>query len=68
MSAAGGIVVGDLPDQRVAVAFVEWGAEGQELVERRPERIDVAAVVDDPPASQELLRAGVAERAEELPA
>ena len=62
----GGFVVGDLPDERVAIAFVERRAKRQQLVERRPERIDVAAVVDDPPAGQELLGAGVAERAEEF--
>ena len=61
-----GIVVGDLPDQRVAVAALEGRAEGQQLVERRPQRIDVAAVVDDPAPGEDLLGAGVAERAQEL--
>ena len=55
-----GIVVGDLPDERVAVASLEGRAERDELVERRAQRIDVASVVDDAPAGQELFGAGVA--------
>ena len=63
----GGIVVGDLPDQGVAVAPLEGGPERQQFVERRPERIDVAAVIDDPAPGEDLLGAGVAQRAEQLP-
>ncbi len=43
-----GLFVGDLPDQGVAIAAVEGGPQREQLVERRAERIDVAAVVDDP--------------------
>ena len=62
----GRIVVGDLLDQRVAVAALEWGAERQQLVERRAQRVDVAAMVDDPAPGEDLLGARVAERAQEL--
>ena len=43
-----GLVVGDLPDQGISIAPVEGGAEREQLVERGAERIDVAAVIDDP--------------------
>jgi hypothetical protein len=62
----GRLVVGDLPDQGVAVAATEGGAEGEQLVERGAERIDIAAVIDDPASGEDLLGAGVAQRAEHL--
>ena len=61
-----GLVVGDLPDQGVAIAPVEGGSEREQLVERGAERIDVAAVIDDPAPGEDLLGAGVAQRAEHL--
>ncbi len=61
-----GLVVGDLPDQGVAIAPVEGRAEREQLVERRAQRIDVAAVIDDPSPGEDLLGAGVAQRAEHL--
>ena len=63
---AAGIVGGDLPVQLVAVPAVEGRAQGQQLVQRRAERIDVAPVVDDAPPGLELLRTGVAQGAQEL--
>ena len=62
------IVVGDLTDECVAVSFIKRRPEGQELVDRRPERINIATVIDDPAPGQKLLRTGVADRAEKLTA
>ncbi|MCG3180811.1 MAG: hypothetical protein BIFFINMI_03174 [Phycisphaerae bacterium] len=58
-------LLGDLLDQAAAVALVERRAERQQLVERQPEAVDVAAAVG---ASGEPLRRRVAQRAGDLPA
>ena len=66
LAGRGGIFVGDLLDQRVAVAALERWAEGQQFVERRPQRVDVAAVIDNPAPGEDLLGACVAKRSKEL--
>ena len=48
------------------VAAVEGRPQRQELVERRPQRIDVGPLVDDPAPSHGLLGAHVAERADHV--
>ena len=54
------IVLRDLADERVAVAALEGRAQGQQLVECRAQRVDVATVVDDSAAGKDLLGACVA--------
>ena len=57
---------GDLSQQFLAVVAGEGGLEGEQLVERDAEGVDVAAVVDDDALGEGLLGAHVAERAEEV--
>ena len=59
-------VEGDLSQQLLAVVAGEGGLEGEQLVERDAERIDVAAVVDDHALGEGLLGAHVAQRAEDV--
>ena len=60
------LVVGDLPQQFVAVASLEDGPQRQQLIEGGPQRVNVAAVVHHAVPRQDLLGAGVAERAEQF--
>src|SRR5262245_35812808 len=58
-----GIVEGDLAEDFGAVLAGKDGLEGEQLVERDAEGVDVAAVVDGDAFGQSLLGTHVAERA-----
>ena len=51
----------DLVEEFAAIAAVVGGEQGQELVERRAQRIDVGALIDDPAPGRRLLGAHVAQ-------
>jgi hypothetical protein len=60
------LVLGDLPEQFLAVAAVEGGSQGQQLVQRHAERVDVGAVVHRLAPAHGLLRAHVAQRSHQV--
>ena len=56
----------DLPQQLVAIFTRERRAERQELVQRRSERVNVRAVIDNDAFGERLFRAHVAERTDQV--
>ena len=56
----------DLPQERLPVGAVEDRPQRQQLVQRRAERVDVGAVVDQDALAGRLLGAHVAQRAEQV--
>ena len=60
------LLLGDPAEDLGPVAPVEGRAEGEQLVESHPERVDVSPAVDDDAPGQGLLGAHVAERAEQV--
>ena len=57
---------GHLVEKLIAVAAVVGRVEGQQLVERRAQRVDVGPVIDDPAAGRRLLGAHVPQRSEDV--
>src|SRR5262245_206395 len=60
------LVVGDLPQQGVAVGSLEYRSQRQQFIKSGAERVNIAAVIDHTAANQDLFGAGVTERANQF--
>ena len=59
-------LVSDLPQQLAALRRSKGGLKREQFVERNTQRIDVGTMVEHDPRAERLLRAHVAERAQQV--